>query len=79
MGSMKTGRQDAVPRGSPSFGESFYLRDATLRARVVRNIRLLRYVLGLAWWWGLGGRPARRALRIARQRGTALVVEEPPS
>lgn len=71
------GRPGAVPRGARSFGEAYYLRDATLLARLARNVRLLRYVLGMAWWWGWGGRQARRALRIARQRGSALLVEEP--
>ena len=59
-----------------TFGEEFYLTTHNPWRRLVRNLRLLRYMALLAWaWLVLGGR-VRRACREARRTGKPFYIDE---
>ena len=54
-----------------SFQEDFYLETSSPLRRLWRNVRLLRYVLQIVWFWAVRGGRVRRAVRRARRTGTA--------
>lgn len=59
-----------------SFGEQFYLTTANPWRRCVRNVRLLGYIVFLAWTWLVLGGRVRRARRQARRSGQPYYIDE---
>ena len=46
------------------------------RARLVRDLRVLRRMLGLLWGYFVVGAPVRRRYRRAQRRGEVLFLDE---
>ncbi len=59
-----------------SFGESFYLTTRNPWRRLLRNVRLLGYILFLGWTWLVLGGRVRRACQEAARSGEPYFVDE---
>lgn len=59
-----------------SFQEDFYLETSSPVRRLWRNVRLMIYVLRVAWMWGVAGFRVRREIARARRCGDPFVIDE---
>jgi len=63
-----------MPRRFQSFGEQFYLAEASLWQRLERNWRLLKWMLLTMWnWWK--ARPVRAEFKRCRAAGEPFYVD----
>ena len=58
-----------------TFGEQFYLEEATLWQRLTRNVRLMGYILKIVWLWTVVGARVRRAHRKAQQSDEIMTID----
>ena len=59
-----------------SFEERFYIENPSLAQALWRNLRLLGMLSLGAWTWLVKGFRLRRELRIRRQRGEVVILED---
>lgn len=59
-----------------SYEERFYLRDANAAQRLIRNLKLLWWIVCSAWAYVWPGIMLRRAYRRAERDGKPLSLED---
>lgn len=60
----------------PTFDAQFVLRDASRGRRLVRDLKVLRFLAMVLLFWATKGRHIRRSYRKAMAAGRPFVLEE---
>ncbi len=60
----------------PTFDAQFVLRDASRGRRLVRDLKVLRFLAMVLLFWATKGRRIRRSYRAALASGRPFVLEE---
>ena len=58
-----------------TYQEKFYLEEATRWQRFKRNLRLIKYMLGIVWFWAVLGRKVRQQHRRSQANGETYWID----